>query len=30
VKVHRRNLYAKLAIASQAELFSLFLARLGR
>jgi DNA-binding CsgD family transcriptional regulator len=30
VKVHRRNLYAKLGIASQAELFSLFLARLGR
>jgi DNA-binding CsgD family transcriptional regulator len=30
VKVHRRNLYAKLGIASQSELFSLFLARLGR
>ena len=27
VKVHRRNLYAKLGIASQAELFSLFLAQ---
>ncbi|MBL8894825.1 MAG: hypothetical protein JNJ53_09505 [Rhizobiales bacterium] len=30
VKVHRRNLYAKLGIASQAELFSLFLGRMGR
>lgn len=30
VKVHRRNLYAKLGIASQAELFSLFLARMGK
>ncbi len=30
VKVHRRNLYAKLGIASQAELFSMFLARMGR
>jgi len=30
VKVHRKNLYAKLSIASQAELFALFLARLGR
>ena len=29
VKVHRRNLYAKLGIASQAELFSQFLARMG-
>jgi len=28
VKVHRRNLYAKVNIASQAELFSLFLARM--
>jgi len=28
VKVHRRNLYAKLGIASQAELFSMFLARM--
>lgn len=28
VKVHRRNLYAKLGIASQAELFSLFLVRM--
>ncbi|WP_392390931.1 helix-turn-helix transcriptional regulator [Pantoea agglomerans] len=25
VKVHRRNIYAKLAINSQSELFSLFL-----
>jgi DNA-binding CsgD family transcriptional regulator len=30
VKVHRRNLYAKLGIASQAELFSQFLARMGK
>jgi DNA-binding CsgD family transcriptional regulator len=30
VKVHRKHLYAKLGIASQGELFSLFLARLSR
>jgi DNA-binding CsgD family transcriptional regulator len=30
VKVHRKHLYAKLGIVSQGELFSLFLARLGR
>jgi DNA-binding CsgD family transcriptional regulator len=28
VKVHRRNLYAKLGVSSQSELFSLFLQRL--
>ncbi|MGE8416579.1 Transcriptional regulatory protein TdiR [compost metagenome] len=30
VKVHRRNLYAKLGVSSQSELFSLFLQRLGQ
>jgi DNA-binding CsgD family transcriptional regulator len=30
VKVHRKHLYAKLGIASQGELFSMFLARLSR
>ena len=30
VKVHRKHLYAKLGIASQGELFSMFLARLPR
>jgi DNA-binding CsgD family transcriptional regulator len=30
VKVHRKNLYAKLGIASQGELFSLYLGRLNR
>jgi DNA-binding CsgD family transcriptional regulator len=28
VKVHRRNLYAKLGVSTQSELFSLFLQRL--
>jgi DNA-binding CsgD family transcriptional regulator len=28
VKIHRKNIYAKLGIASQAELFSLFLSAL--
>lgn len=30
IKVHRKNLYAKLGIASQGELFSIFLDALGR
>jgi DNA-binding CsgD family transcriptional regulator len=30
VKIHRKNLYAKLGISSQAELFSLFLTTIGR
>ena len=28
VKIHRRNIYAKLGISSQSELFSLFISRL--
>jgi DNA-binding CsgD family transcriptional regulator len=28
VKIHRRNIYAKLSIASQAELFAAFLGHL--
>ena len=30
VKIHRKNIYAKLGISSQAELFSLFLSSVGR
>ncbi|MXU65680.1 helix-turn-helix transcriptional regulator [Oceanomicrobium pacificus] len=30
VKIHRKNIYRKLGISSQGELFSLFLSRLGR
>ena len=30
VKVHRRNLYSKLGVSSQSELFSLFLQHLGK
>ncbi|MNQ98388.1 transcriptional regulator NarP [compost metagenome] len=30
VKVHRRNLYSKLGVSSQSELFSLFLQHLGQ